>query len=227
MWFFIWFLLSLFVLGVFGWSLLILEAQKKAWRSYAKKYGMEYRTGRFMDSPALAGRIDKRRVFIYTNAKQTADLRGQRFVTVIEIEMGHGIPAGGGLFATADMAPLADQFNFSDTFVPMAGAKNDWNSAYLVRCRDTKAVEAYLTPARQKILHTIFSMKNAAALFVFDEHEAVLRVETADPLRDPERLEKIVTQFLSAIQKLAPGKTDKEAQPAAIDADLTENQPNP
>ncbi len=211
MWIFVWILLSVFVLGVFAWSIQILFQQKKVWKAFADKHGWHYEAGKMTASPSMMGAFGDHRVALFSDSRQMPDARGQRFFSVIEIEMDGGMPMG-GVFATPDMAPLLNGLNFTQTFNP---AGDNWKASYIVRTNDKEALKDYLTPERQKALHAIFSMKGASAIFLFDQEAAALRIETVDPLRGEERLEKILVQFVKAADMLSlkgdgAGKTENK-----------------
>lgn len=198
MWVFIWILLSAFIIGVFVWSLYTLGQQKTAWRSFAQKNGLSYRPGRFNESPYVEGPMEGFQVALFADMKLTPDMRGQRYVTVIEIELKRGMPTG-GVVATAAMAPYLAELSFSESFAP---DYKGWKPEYILRGRNSKALEDYLTVPRLKLLAALFEMKNSNVLYFFDEDNAALRIETMDPMRSAAHVEKMVRQFLSAVPKL-------------------------
>ena len=193
MWIFIWFLLSAFVLGVFAWSLRILFQQKSAWKAYAKKMNLNYQDGpTFLSSPVLSGSIGAYGFGLYTEEQRTNDTRGQRFSTILEIALRHGLPVTGAM-GTQTMIPLIQTLRMDQSVVPQ---DKDWDPSWMIRTRHAGMVEKFLTPARIEIIKKIFRMKVLSAFFIFDEQDAVLRIETADPLNDSQRLEKIVKSLI-------------------------------
>lgn len=205
MWIFLWLVLSLFVLGVYAWSQRILMQQKHAWSTFAKKNGFLYEGGKFTSAPAMAGKMGPHTASLYTGVQTTSDARGQRFVTVLQFEMGKGTPAAGAV-STKELEPFISALKFKETFVPDF---RDWKTEYIIRTRDAGAMQKFLTHDRLETLHSVFSMKNSSALFFFDELDSVLRIETSDPLTNPVRLEKILKRLAAAADKLAPSVVEK------------------
>lgn len=216
MWIILWVVLSVFVLGVFAWSQRILVQQKRAWAAFAKKNGFLYEPGKFMAAPAMAGKTGPYVVAFYTDAQQTGDARGQRLVSVLEIELGRGIP-GAGAIGTKEMAGFIGGLKFKESFEPDFP---DWKKEWVLRAREAAAVNAYLTKERLDALRDLFSMK-AASMFFFDELASLIRIETVDPLKDPERLEKILKRLVPIADRLAPSESEKARAGAPPDAQKT------
>jgi hypothetical protein len=198
MWFFLWLVMSVFVMGFFLWSMAILQQQKKAWYFFAKRMGFTYKAGKYTDSPIVTGLVKHYKVTFFTDSLRINDVRGRRFVTTIEIELGSGMPAT-TVLATKDfndyLAPLRD----TETYRP----PGNWDQSYIVKTRNKEALARYMTPERVKILSGIFSIKNSASLFFFDRQDCILRIETPDPIRDAARMEKMARRLFTAVDGLA------------------------
>ena len=217
MWFFLWGILSLFVLGVFLWSTAILQQQKKAWSAFAKKHNFSYEAGKFNEAPVMRGVINGRPLAFFNDSRPTADKRSRQFFTAIELELGSGMPTGAAL-ATATFADFLSTLNMPQTYQPPA---DGWLPTYVVKTRDAIALAIYLTPSRLKVLQALFAMKTVETLLFFDEEASVLRFELRDPLRSVERLEKLVLRIGQAGQVLAPDQVGSEnAPPAQTAVDL-------
>lgn len=198
MWIFLWIAASTFILGVFGWSLVILFQQKQAWSSFAKKHSLMYVPGKIIQAPAMKGVVYGHQVAFFPDVQATQDQRGQRFVTVLEFDVGQGMPTG-ALIATSNFATFASNLNFTQTLeIDFPG----WDKARIIRTRDSSTLKNYLTRERLEFLHNIMSMKNATALYFFDEENAIVHIETSDPLRDEQRMEKIVQKITAALPRL-------------------------
>lgn len=199
MWIFIWAILSSFVLVIFFWSIRILLQQKSAWRAYADKTKLTYSPGpRFLSSPSLSGMIGLYGFGLYTEEQQTADTRTARFNTVLEIALRRGLPTTGAM-GTPLAVPLIQSLRLEQTYVP---DDKEWDPTWMARARHGAMLKAYLTPPRLEIIKKIFKMKVLSALFVFDQQDAVLRIETADPLNNKDRLEKIVKGLIQQVDGL-------------------------
>ncbi|MCB9990971.1 MAG: hypothetical protein H6867_06280 [Rhodospirillales bacterium] len=206
MWLVIWCLFAVFIFVFVGWTAVILFQQKKTWANFAKRHKLEYEAGTIMGSPVVSGMLNERRFSLYTGAQQTDDIRGQRFVTIIEFQMGQGMPTGAAI-ATMEYLGFVDGLVFDESYDP---GIPEWKSSYVVRTRDSKNLQAYLTDERLKLLQGLFSMKGASVLLFFDELEAVLRIETSDPLREGAHLDKIIKRLSDAADKLVPSAVEKE-----------------
>lgn len=194
----LWLTLSAFIVGVFVWSTSILFQQKKAWKDYAKKAGLNYKPGKTMESPNLGGLMKGRKVGLFSAPQAIPGRRGERFVTVIEVEMGPGMPTAAAI-ATKEYADMVAPLKLPAVVEPES---KDWDKTYIVKTRDGKVLKAYLTPERCKVLHGVFSMRNSIALFFFDEEDSILRIETPDPLRDAAHLEKIMKRVMAVADRL-------------------------
>jgi hypothetical protein len=205
-WFWLlWFVVSAFILSIYAWSLWILYQQKKAWKAFAKKNDLEYRPGRLTEPPFVTGKYRKHKIFLYTSIQETADVRGQRFVTAIEIELGQGLPVPAAL-GTKEVGYLIMNLRFNMEYEPDS---EHWKNSYVLRTTNTAMLDKYLTKERLETIGKLFAMNSASVLFFFDPVEAVLRIETSDPLRDSTRIEKIIDRILRDVEKL---KTSAEEQ---------------
>lgn len=194
----IWLVLSSFIIIIYGWSLRILYQQKKAWREFATKHKLEYKPGRLTESPIVSGRYQNKRFYLYTGVKTVPDIRGQRFVTIIEIELGRGVPVA-GVAGTQDMETFISNLNFENDFAPNS---QYWEQSFRMRTNDIPTLHKYMTEERLQALKRLFSLKNSAVLFFFDEIDSVLRIETSDPLRDANHIERVLGGILKNLTVL-------------------------
>lgn len=206
MWIAIWGVFTLFIVVFVGWTLAVLIQQKRTWSGFAKKNKLKYEAPSLMSSPIVSGQYQGYMLTLYTGVQQTDDIRGQRFVTVIELQFGKGMPTGAAI-ATREFSGFISGLIFDKDYKP---ALAEWQEEYIARTRDLKNLDAYFTKQRQQVLCKLFGMRNSAALFFFDELEAVLRVESSDPLREINHLEKIIKQIKSAADTLKPTAAEKK-----------------
>lgn len=205
MWIFLWFIASAFIMGVFGWSLVILQQQKRAWSAFAKKHNLSYIPGRVVDAPAIKGAIFGYQIAFFPDTQATQDQRGQRYVTVLEFDLGEPGLAG-GLIGSANYATFAAQQPYHDNLdIDYPG----WDKTHIVRSDNAPLFRKYLTPARLEFIQGVMAMKNSTALMYFDDRHAILHIETTDPIRDAERFEKIVQKITGSFEKmkLTPGES--------------------
>jgi hypothetical protein len=199
-WIFLWFVASAFILGVFGWSLVILQQQKRAWAAFAKKHSLAYVPGKLVEAPVIKGAVFGYQVAMFPDVQSSQDQRGQRFVTVMEFDLGAG-GVTGAVIASANFATFIAGLAFNDTIdVDFP----EWDKTRIIRTRNKTALKEYLTTERLTLLHSIMNMKNSSALYFFDEQNAILHIETSDPIRDAARMEKIIQRITSSLDKLKP-----------------------
>ena len=205
MWIFLWFVASAFILGVFGWSLLILQQQKRAWAAFAKKYNLAYVSGKLVEAPAIKGAIFGYQAAFFPDVQASQDQRGVRYVTVLEFDLGQGGPTG-GVVASENFATFVSGLVFADN-LELDSAQ--WDKNRIVRTRDRDAMRAYLTKDRLDFLNGLMTMKNSSALYFFDEQNSVLHIETTDPIRDAARFEKIVQKITSSLDKMKLSEAER------------------
>lgn len=215
-WFMLWLLLSAFVLGAFFWSIRILMTQKRAWKAFATKLGLQYSNGgRLLASPDVTGTVDGLRLNMFTERRASNDARGERFVTAIELVMSSAMPMSGAI-CTASMADMIGALRLDDVAVPEGIA--EWDAGWRVRSDNVDLMQRFLTPLRCDILRKIFRMKVLAALYIFDQRECVLRIETTDPLNNVDKMEKIIRGFIPMVKSMALTAEERSAMPAAPQA---------
>ncbi len=212
MWFFLWLVLSVFVMGFFLWTMAILQQQKKAWYFFAKKMNFTYKAGKYTDSPVVTGVVKHYKVTLFTDSLRVNDIRGRRFVTAIEIETEGGLPAT-SVLATKDFGDYLAPLRNTETYQP----PGTWDKNYIVKTKSKDVLARYLTPERVKILSGLFSIKNSASLFFLDAKDCILRIETPDPLRDTERMEKMIRRPFYRHRRPRPERAAEKRQ-FAIDA---------
>ena len=200
MWIFLWFIASSLILGVFGWSLVILHQQKRAWSAFAKKHSLSYVPGKMVEAPAMSGALFGYKVVFFPDVQATQDQRGQRFVTVLEFDLGTGGMTG-GVIGSANFATFIAGLVFTET---MDIDFPDWDKTRIIRTRNKAVLKDYLTTERLSVLHGLMNIKNSTTLYFFDEQNSILHIETTDPIRDAARFEKIVQKITSSLDKLKP-----------------------
>ena len=208
MWIFLWIVVSCFILGTFFWSVRVLFQQKAAWKAFAQKMGLSYITQKgWLVSPSVSGSIGKYGFSLISEPQGTNDQRGVRYNTVIEFGLHQGLPSVGAI-GTQKMNVILDQLIAKQG---VSVSDSDWDVTWFIRATRPNVVQAYLTPARIEVLKKIFRLKTLGALFLFNESEGILRIETADPMVDAERLEKIVRGILAQLPVLLVGDEERAA----------------
>lgn len=198
-WFTLWIFLTVFIMGVFFWSMAILFRQKRAWASFAKQHQMTFLQNRLFQSPAMRGMIRGFLATIFSEEQGAQDGRGRRFRTVVQIELPPGMLTE-GVVTSPDLRAFANMMNLANDVMP---PEKDWNRNIVFKVGDIQKTLSFLTPERVKTLNTIMSAKNINCLFVYNERETLLRFETPDPLDKVEKIERFVAKTIESAKILS------------------------
>lgn len=200
LWFVVWIFLTVFIFGVFFWSMRILLLQKRAWTLFATRHGMQIEKGALLASPAMRGRVGGFDTIVFSEEQEIKDGRHTRFRTIIQMTL-NGAMATGGIVVSPDQREFADTLNLPNAHKPdVAG----WNDKIIIRVQDLALFKPYLTDERLRSINTLMSMKNYSAILIFDPQNTILRLETADPFDDDKRLEKFVFKLAEQAKVLSP-----------------------
>lgn len=205
LWILLWLVLSAIILGASGWSAVILLRQKEAWQAFAARHKMTYTPGKFMGPPSLEGFIDKYSISFFTAERQAPDVRNRRFVTVVEITCPEGFIEAAAA-GTAEMVPFMENMpNVS----PMSIDAAKWEQGSRLFARNRDAVRLYLTPERLEHLTQLLATRNADVIVLFDDDQAVIRLETSDPILDADKAEKIIKRLIHHAQGMRISKQER------------------
>ncbi len=207
MWLFLWFIVAAIILGATAWSSLILYQQKQAWQSYAKKHGLVFIKRKFFEPSEMNGVINGYNVSFFTAEQQDIDERKNRLLTVIQINTNEAFVDG-----FACVSPNMQTFLGSLAAIKPHKLKvKGWNPKNFLSSRNKGRVDVFMTEERVKILTSMLSMKNADVLVLSDETEAVIRIETSNPLQQEAQIEKLVLKLLTCIKKLKVSDEERVA----------------
>lgn len=195
----IWLALSVFIFGVFFWTTKALILQKATWKAFAARHKLKYIPNKFLQSAVLAGQIDGNDFSLASEERDTMDMRGRKFVTVIQFTLPARMPVAG----------VVGSGDYRD-FVRSLAAKDDIPMAYegwaegqvLGRTDDLEKLSGYFTPERMKVIDTLVKQKNVSMLFLFDDRSTFLRLETIDPMLKPGQLDKLIEKLLPMLRLL-------------------------
>ncbi len=206
-WLFIWMLLSGALIGFSVWSFYISHAQKQAWRAFAEKNKLRFEMGKPLSTPEVTGSYDDYMIGVLTSEHTTADSRGIRKLTAVEVALKSEFPFAAAV-ASGGMVPLMKIPDFGNEIRP---EHEGWDPSYIVRSKNTDAMEGYLTKERLDILATLMKVKSFWVVFIFRDEGALLRVDTPDPLQDSVKLESFIKRLIAAARKLelASGEGDR------------------
>jgi len=200
--FILWFSISLFLVGFWVWTSWILFQQKKAWKLYAQKRKLRYNANKFYDSPEVGGSIEGYKVKIFPSTHITADARGERHLTTIEVSLLTGVPVDAAI-ASGGMVKIVDELDLSQEFRPEI---KGWDDSYIVRSRDNHVLRSYLIDERVKALIKLMELRNAWVILIFAGGDGLLRIDTPDPLQNPKSLDDMVKKMIEVARILELGE---------------------
>lgn len=200
-WWFIWVLASGGIIGVFVWTTRALMDQKKAWKAFAAKRKLKVRETGLLQSVSVEGIINDNEFRLASEERPALDLRGRKFVTMFQFKLPVRMPVAGALGSGEYLM-----------FVRNIGARDrlklkysDWSENIVeVISDDRDKLEPYFTTERMKVFDTLIKQKGVSVLFLFDDRDAYLRLETIDPFLKLEQLEKLVDKLTPMLSVLHP-----------------------
>ncbi len=204
-WFFLWILFALLMIGVTGWSTLILVQQKQAWKKFAADKKIAYKPNKFFGPAEMNGTIEEFLLSFFTGEQQNPEARKNRQLTIVEIVDPH--PYVDGLAAGNDQ--MKAFINLLDTLSPQKIDDKNWNKSNVVSSRNKAAVNSYLTPARIKIINEMIAFPKSDVIVLLDGEQGVFRFETSNPLTDEVKIDQMLQKMFARIRKLRP--TPEEA----------------
>ncbi len=203
-WFYLWALISLGLLGFSAWTYLILFKQKKAWRDFAKKHKLRIKSAAFMQSPKVGGIYKDYTIGIFTSEHEVERGTSSRKMTAIEIELDSRMPISGA-FASGGLTTITQAMNFSEEFKPSFAC---WNSDNIARGDDRAVMEEYFTKERAEALCTLMEKKNAWVILIFKGNDMLLRLDTPDPFETQGKLTATVDALIDVAKALELGKSE-------------------
>lgn len=202
LWFLVWIFLSVFICGIFFWSLEILFKQKKTWADFAKKHGLEIANPGMLKSPMINGLYKKLPLQIFSEPQSTPDQRGRRFRTIIQFELPQGMPTE-GIVASRHYHPFAHSLSdLPHRYTP--DVQGGWSADVLILTKNIEALKPYFTPARLNTLSNLMTTKTFNSVLIFDLNSTILRIETPDPLYQMDKMEKLVAKIEECVRTLSP-----------------------
>lgn len=192
LWFYLWLLLSAALLYFLGWTMFILYRQKRAWKMYAQKRKMRYRSESFFRSPEISGVVDGYTVSIFTGEHGSEDARSLRKLTAIEVSLETMAPVSMGA-ASGGMVEVIRGLGFANEVKP---AHKDWQDSYIAAGENINVLNGYFTDERIASLASLMKIKNGWVTLVFHKDVKILRFDTPNALDDPKKLDMIIKKMV-------------------------------
>ena len=158
-----------------------------------------------MGPAEMRGVIGDYRIAFFTAERAGPDFRSRRYMTAIELELSEGF-VDGGVMGTKEMIPFMKSLDKLHGYVPRSPS---WDAAHAAYVMDDAPMDTFMTPERAEALTAILNTRNADVLILFNDKQVVIRLETIDPLQDPDKIEKILKRLMTLCDKV------RSAAPAA------------
>jgi hypothetical protein len=197
----LWVALSVFIIGIFIWTTRALMEQKLCWRGFAGARGLKYTPNRFFQSALVAGKLDGNDFTLISDERATSDVRGRKFVTLIQFGLPVRMPAP-GVVGSGEYLAFANNMGARDELDVTAWSWD--NKSIAAKTDDHDKIMPYFTADRLKVLETMAKQKGVSMLFLFDERAAFLRLETIDPMLKRPQLDKLIDKVLPMLRVLHP-----------------------
>lgn len=197
-WFMLWVFFSVFVLGIFFWTMLILMRQKSAWQDFAKRNSLQFVRKGIMDSAVVYGQYKGFSLSVFSEAQSDDSGRGRRFRTIVQFDLPAGMPTE-GVAGSPALELFVKNLPLAEFFVP----QGEWEKRSLIKTMNAKALGDYFNADRVRVLNGLMSVPGLTTLFVFNERETLLRVETGDPMSDSKKLERLASKVADVVRVLA------------------------
>ncbi|HCK32633.1 MAG: hypothetical protein CMH32_01515 [Micavibrio sp.] len=225
--FFIWFIVTVLILGFVWWSVRIQSLQKKAWKAYADKYDLDFKENKFFEAPSMQGYLED--YYIQAMEGLELDFGGRKKRPILlKLSLRHELPF------TLFICKRSEQVVFQQVNMPervkLKGEKGlKWDAKNLVGTDDTELALAYMTPERMEMVQKVLDVPYSRGAFISSMDEAFFILQMDKPLTDPRQLSAIFKRLSDAAiimevdAFLEPGNNllgeDEEAATEEADAD--------
>ena len=201
-WFFLWLLISIGLLGFSVWTFIILMRQKKSWREFAKKHKLRYRNATLMSSPRLNGVYNGYTIGMFTGEHESERGGANRKLTAIEVELNSKMPISGA-FASGGMVGIVQEMTYNNEFVPQ---QSDWDNEFIARGDNKHVLDEYFDDKRALKLTELMKRKNFWVIFIFKGEDTILRVDTPEPFDSLDKLTKTIDDMIEVAKVLELNK---------------------
>lgn len=192
-----------FIVGFFFWTLMIVLRQKHTWKTFAAAKGLRYTPARrLMECSTVMGTLGG---FPFSLFGSEYIRPNERVGSKKRQSMEVSIPIAGptiGILATGEMIAFAASPDFNVGLEVKLECPT-WTWPFIARAQDPDALIAYLTPERVHALTRLMETQGGWVTFVMQEKEMLIRLDTPDPLDNPQHLEIFARAMISAARALS------------------------
>lgn len=202
MWLFLWVVFVLTAAGFFLWSYHATYEQKRAWKSFANKYNLQYVGGKMMDSPSMTGDIKGHKINFYPQITDTP--QGQKISqNVVEVFL-NDIP---DLLCVVATSGFTDFVSLLELPEPFSIDDDQWPKNLLARTFEDEAPELWFRENKLRI-EAIHKLSKLPFDFTFlsDGEQAFVAIRTQNPLSSGDKINKVIGVLFDAVKKLEDKK---------------------
>lgn len=199
--FFIWLIVAIGIGGFTWWSIRVQMLQKKAWKAFADKFGLDFEGGKTFDRPSFDGYFEG----IYVRAYEGDELdRGGRVkkAILVEAELGHILPFNLVITKKSEQAifrQLMQQLGIKNR--PKLKSKV-WDPQNLVGVDDEETMTRWLNVDRLAALQKVLSIPNAKTVFLSNDEAALFALQIENPMLNPRLLVKLFKRLKESLSIL-------------------------
>lgn len=198
-WFFLWLVLAVAIIMLTFWTYFILLKQKGAWKTFAERHKLQITSTGFTSSPQIEGYFKDLALQIFSERQVMPDGRGHQYRTIIQFVLHPNMPTE-GVIASRYFTPFVTNLGLPKKWPMPKGMK--WKEEPLARAGIATRLKTFMTQDRIKALEILSNLQKSNFVFIFDETDAYLRVESPDPIDDDKRMDNIVKKIYSIAEIL-------------------------
>lgn len=197
-WFALWFSLSFILVVFLVWTAFIMLNQKKTWKQFAAKHKLRHKMGAFFASPEVSGVYQDYTISIFGSEHDNQDGRSMRKLSAIEVMLKSKMPMKASVGA-GDMVNLIRGLDYHDEIKP---AIKGWRDDFIAVSENQYAFSHYLNEERLKAMLPLMTKKRFMFILIFNTSDALIRLDTPEPLDNMEQLEKLVDGLVKMAKRL-------------------------
>lgn len=198
MWFFLWILFVLAMVGFFLWSYHATYEQKKAWKAFSSKFNLQYIPGKMMQSPAVSGQLKDRLINIYSQIGDST--QGQaKSQTVIEVFL-NDLP---DVFCAVTSQNFIDFMTTLDLPEPFVVDSDNWPKQSMARTFEDETPSDWFLEKQYRIdaIKELFKLPFDVA-FVSGGDQSFVAIRTPNPLNSPKKINQVIGKLFKIAKDL-------------------------
>jgi hypothetical protein len=151
-------------------------------------------------------------VSLFTGEHVSADARGTRKLTAVEVSLSSKMPFNGGI-GSGSMVPIIRNLRLKEE---VRLSHSAWNKDYIAASDNRPGLETYLTTERLDALTNLMKTKNSSAILIFKDNVMLLRLDLPDPLDNAEKIDRLLKMMTKAASALELNPDEDKKLKAAV-----------